>query len=150
MTGKMEAFGAAPISAKDLRMRMAERDLEDAKKAMAKRKQMEAEQEEFRLYFMSSDVTEQDRERIRRRAMRLADQGQTEICVLSFPSDFCSDGGRAINNNLPEWPGTLAGRAAKLYALWEQNAKPLGYKLEARVLNYPKGIIGDIGLYVMW
>ena len=75
MTDKKEAFGAAPISASDLRRRMAERELEDAKKAMAKRKQMEEEQEEFRRYFMSSEVTEQDRQRIRQRAMRIADQG---------------------------------------------------------------------------
>ena len=150
MAEKSEAFGAAPISASDLRRRMADRELEDAKKAMAKRKQMEDEQEEFRRYFMSSEVTEQDRQRIRQKAMRLADQGQTEICILSFPSDFCSDGGRAINNHLPDWPDTLTGRAAKLFQLWEQNAKPMGYRLEARVLNYPKGIIGDIGLYVMW
>lgn len=150
MTDKTEPFGAAPITAKDLRNRMAERELADAKKAMAKRKQMEEEQEEFRLYFMSSEVTEQDRQRIRQKALRLADQGQRELCVLSFPSDFCSDGGRAINNNLPDWPSTLTGRAAKLFTLWEQNAKPMGYRLEARVLNYPKGIIGDIGLYVLW
>jgi len=150
MTENKDDFGAAPISATDLRKRMADRELEDAKKAMAKRKQMEAEQDEFRRYFMSSDVTEQDRQRIRQRAMRLAEQGQTEICILSFPSDFCSDGGRAINVDLQDWPSTLTGRAAKLFELWEQNAKPMGYRLEARVLNYPKGIIGDIGLYVTW
>jgi hypothetical protein len=150
MTDKKEAFGPTPISASDLRMRMAEREMEDSEKAMAKRKEMEAEQEEFRKYFMSSEVTDNDRQRIRQRALQLAEQGQTEICILSFPSDFCSDGGRAINNNLPDWTNTLTGRAEKLYALWEQNAKPMGYKLEARVLNYPNGIIGDIGLYVTW
>ena len=150
MVEKQEAFAAAPVTASELRLRMAERELADAKKAMQKRKQIEAEHEEFRNYFMNSDVTDDDRRRIRQKAMRLAEQGQTEMCVLSFPSDFCSDGGRAINNSHSDWPSTLTGRAAKLFAVWEKNAKPLGYRLEARVLNYPKGIIGDIGLYVLW
>ena len=150
MTENEDVLGPAPISAKDLRMRMAEKELEDAKKAMAKRKRMEQEQEEFRHYFMTSDVTDQERQRIRSKAQRLAENGQTEMCIGTFPSDFCTDGGRAINNNLPDWPSTLTGRAAKAYELWEKNAKPLGYKFEARVLNYPKGIIGDIGLYVKW
>jgi hypothetical protein len=138
------------ISAKELRARMAEKELEQAKKAIARRDHVEKEAAEFKDYFMRSEVTDDDRRRVRERVARLAEQGQTEMCVLSFPSDFCSDGGRAINNFEPDWHKTLTGRAAKIFALWEQNAKPLGYKLEARVLNYPKGIIGDIGLYVRW
>jgi hypothetical protein len=37
-----------------------------------------------------------------------------------------------------------------MYDRWRTNAKPLGYKLKAEVLNYPKGIIGEIGLFVEW
>ena len=152
MSDQKEAFGTPPerLSAEKLRMRMAEKELEEARKAVEKRSKLEAEQKEFRDYFMDSEVTDKDRERIRQKALRLADQGQTELCVLSFPASFCSDGGRAINNNLPDWQKTLTGRAEKMFALWETNAKPLGYKLEARVLNYPKGMIGDIGLFVLW
>ena len=69
---------------------------------------------------------------------------------MSFPSDLCSDGGRAINNNFPDWPETLTGRAAKLFKLWEERGKDEGFKLQARVLNYPEGIISDIGLFLMW
>ena len=84
------------------------------------------------------------------KVLRLAEQGQSEICLISFPASYCSDGGRAINNSLPNWPDTLTGLAEKGYKLWEKNGKPLGYKLEARVLNYPKGLIGDIGLFMTW
>lgn len=150
MTEQKEEFGPPRITAKDLRMRMAEHEMEDAKKAMAMRQRIAAEQEEFRKYFMNSDVTEDDRQSIRDKVARMADQGQSEMCVLTFSSDFCSDDGRAINNFMPDWPSTLTGRAAKLYELWVKNAKPLGFKLEARVLNYPNGIIGDIGLFVKW
>lgn len=150
MANQKDDVGASPMSAKELRARMAEKELEQAGKAMERHKQAEKEASEFKDYFMNSEVTDDDRRRLREKAARLAEQGQTEICVLTFPSDFCNDGGRAINNFEPEWPQSLTGRAQKLYALWEQNAKPLGYRLEARVLNYPKGIIGDIGLFVRW
>ena len=150
MANERDPVDSPPMSAQQLRARMAEKELEQAKKAMARHEQAQKEAAEFKDYFMTSAVTDDDRRRIREKAGRLAEQGQTEICVLTFPSDFCNDGGRAINNFDPNWPKSLTGRAEKMYALWEQNAKPLGYKLEARVLNYPKGIIGDIGLYVRW
>ena len=149
MSQEDEAIGS-PLTAQTLRLRMAERELEEARKALEKEKKLDAEEEEFRAYFMNSEVSESDRQRLRDKVMRLADQGHSELCVLTFPASFCSDGGRAINNFESDWPRSLTGRAAKLHAIWEQNAKPLGFKLEARVLNYPKGKIGDIGLYVLW
>ncbi len=123
---------------------------EEPKRVKEKHARAEKEAAEFKDYFMSSEVTEDDRPRIEAKIKRLAGQGRTEMCVLTFPSDFCSDGGRSVNNFDPDWKGTLTGRAAKTYNLWEQVGKPLGFKLEARVLNYPKGIIGDIGLFVRW
>lgn len=150
MTEPLEEFRAPQITAADLKMRMAEHELDDEKKAMAMRQKIAKEQEEFRLYFMSSEVTEEDRRSIRSKITQLAERGQSEMCVLTFSSDLCSDGGRAINNFFPDWPTTLTGRAAKLYEIWERNVKQLGFKLEARVLNYPEGIIGDIGLFLKW
>lgn len=139
-----------PITAQQLRLRMAEAELEAAKKALGKQEKLKSEQKEFQDYFMNSEVTEADRHRIRDRVMRMAEQGHSEMCVLTFPGSLCADGGRAINNFEASWPESLTGRAAKLYGLWEANAKHLGFKLDARVLNYPKGLIGDIGLYVRW
>ena len=139
-----------PVSAQELRLRMAEKELGEARKALENQKKLEAEQAEFRDYFMNSEVTERDRHRIRDKVFRMADQGHSELCVLTFPASFCSDGGRAINNFEADWHRSLTGRAAKLFDLWESNAKPLGFKLQARVLNYPKGLIGDIGLFVLW
>ena len=139
-----------PLSAQELRLRMAETELEEARKALKKQEKLKAEQAEFHDYFMKSEVSEGDRRRIRDKVLRMADQGHSELCVLTFPAGFCEDRGRAINNFEPDWHKSLTGRAAKLYELWERNAKPLGFKLEARVLNYPKGLIGDIGLFVLW
>jgi len=139
-----------PITAQQLRLHMAEKELEEAKKALDKQKKLEAERQAFEDHFMRSDVTEADRAKIRDKVLRMAEQGHSELCVLTFPATFCSDGGRAINNFEADWPTTLTGRAAKLYQLWEANARDMGYRVEARVLNYPKGLIGDIGLFMLW
>ena len=150
MSSKANEATPAQISAKELRMKMAQRQMEEAEKALKQQRQNAEELEEFEKHFMTSEVTDEDRRQIREKVYRLAEQGQTELMILSFPSDFCSDGGRAINNHEAGWPKSLTGRAQQIFELWEQNAKPLGFKLEARVLNYPKGIIGDIGLFVLW
>ena len=150
MTDENQPAGGSPKSAKEIRSLMAEKEMEEAKRAQQRHQRAEKEAAEFKDYFMSSEVTDEDRQRIAAKIERLAGQGQTEMCVLTFPSDFCSDGGRAVNNFLPQWQDTLTGRAAGIFKLWEEVGKPLGFKLEARVLNYPKGIIGDIGLFVRW
>jgi hypothetical protein len=46
--------------------------------------------------------------------------------------------------------GSLTGFAKAFYDAYEDLAKPQGYKIIAKVLNYPNGMIGDIGLYVSW
>ena len=150
MTNQNDSTEPSGKSAEEIRALMAEKEQEEAKKTQQKQARAEKEAAEFKDYFMSSEVTDDDRQRIGAKIERLAGQGQTEMCVLTFPSDFCSDGGRAINNSLPDWEGTLTGRAAGIYKLWNEVGKPLGFSLEARVLNYPKGIIGDIGLFVKW
>jgi len=138
------------MSAQDLRKHMAEIESRKAMEAMAKAKARATEKEEFKNYFLKTDVTENDRNRIRQMVFRMAERGESECLVIQFPAEFCSDGGRRINNDDPEWPDSLTGRARKLFEIWETNAKPLGYKLEARILNYPGGKIGDVGLFVKW
>jgi hypothetical protein len=61
-----------------------------------------------------------------------------------------SDGGRAINVREPEWPTTLRGEPAELYQRWGRDLKPQGFYLEARVLEFPDGFPGDIGLFLVW
>ncbi len=138
------------ISAEELRSTMAQKQAEEAEKKQQEKAKHDEELKELETFFMTSKITDEERQRFREKVYRLAEQGQSELMVFSFPSDFCSDGGRAINNNLPDWPESLTGRAKQAFELWEQNAKPMGYKLDARVLNYPGGIIGEIGLFISW
>ncbi len=138
------------ISAEELRAKMAKKQAEEAERKLQAKGKHEEELKELETYFMTSKITDEERRQFRQKVYRLAEQGQSELMVFSFPSEFCSDGGRAINNKEPDWPESLTGRAKQAFDLWEQNSKHLGFKLEARVLNYPKGIIGEIGLFVMW
>jgi CBS domain-containing protein len=83
-------------------------------------------------------------------AREAAGAGATEWLVLRFPNQLCSDGGRAINITDEGWPATLRGEAAELYLRWEQELKPAGFGLSAHVLEFPGGMPGDIGLFLVW
>jgi CBS domain-containing protein len=84
------------------------------------------------------------------KAHRAAEKGEKEFMLLRFPSQLCSDGGRAINSTLSEWPQTLRGEVAELYLRWERDLKPRGFRLGARVLDFPSGMPGDVGLFLVW
>jgi len=79
-----------------------------------------------------------------------AERGALEFMLLRFPSQLCSDSGRAINASEPDWPDTLRGEAAELYLHWARDLKPQGFRLAARVLDYPGGMPGDVGLFLAW
>jgi len=83
-------------------------------------------------------------------AKQAAENGATEFMILRFPSQLCSDRGRAINNTDPTWPATLRGEAAEIYLRWQRDLKPHGLHLAARVLDFPGGVPGDIGLFLHW
>jgi hypothetical protein len=83
-------------------------------------------------------------------ARQAAERGEKEFLLLRFPSLLCSDGGRAINAPEPDWPATLRGEAAEIYLRWERDLKPGGFRLSARVLDFPGGMPGDVGLILSW
>jgi CBS domain-containing protein len=84
------------------------------------------------------------------RARQSAEQGEKEFMLLRFPSQLCSDSGRAINISEARWPETLRGEAAELYLRWEHDLKPHGFPLGARFLDFPGGMPGDVGLFLFW
>jgi hypothetical protein len=78
------------------------------------------------------------------------ESGQREVMLVSFTSDFCTDGGRRINNRLPGWHDTLPTGARIFLDFWHDVLQRGGFGLGARVLNFPGGVLGDIGLFVTW
>jgi CBS domain-containing protein len=83
-------------------------------------------------------------------AREAAERGQKQLMLLRFPSELCSDGGRAINVTEADWPSTLRAEAAETYLRWERDLKPRGFHLMASVLDFPNGMPGDIGLFLGW
>jgi hypothetical protein len=83
-------------------------------------------------------------------ARQSAEQGEKEFMLLRFPSQLCSDSGRAINVSEAHWSETLRGEAGELYLRWQRDLKPLGFPLGARFLDFPGGMPGDIGLFLVW
>jgi hypothetical protein len=141
---------AIPLSAEALRMSILQKEME---KMDAERKAKEAEETklaDFTADFLHKHVSEDEIAMVRRLIANAVKDGKMEAMVYSFPSDLCTDSGRAINNNDPRWPETLQGKAKEFFERYESLAKPQGYKLKAMVINFPGGIPGDIGLFLNW
>jgi CBS domain-containing protein len=83
-------------------------------------------------------------------ARQSAERGEKEFMLLRFPSQLCSDGARAINTSKADWSDSLRGEAAELYLRWEHDLKPHGFPLGARLLDFPGGMPGDVGLFLLW
>ena len=84
------------------------------------------------------------------RALEAAARGEKEFLLLRFPSELCEDGGRMINAPDPDWPSTLRGPAADVFARWQDELKTRGFGLTARILEFPGGFPGDAGLCLTW
>jgi hypothetical protein len=141
---------AGPISAEQLRMSILQKEMD---KMDLERKAREAEEKRLAAFtqeFLHKHVSEDELAMVRRLVMNAVKDGKMEAMVYAFPSDLCTDSGRAINNYDPNWPSTLQGKAKEFFERYEKLAKPQGYRLKAMVVNFPGGVPGDIGLFLNW
>ena len=46
--------------------------------------------------------------------------------------------------------GDAAGRVRQVHDFWKNNLKAGGFKFTARIINYPGGMPGDVGLFFSW
>jgi hypothetical protein len=121
----------------------------DARESAAQREAAERQRERVKA-LVQEHIDEESWRRLLHQAREAAELGAKEFLLLRFPSGLCSDGGREINAPLPEWPKTLRGEAAEIYLRWERDLKPRGFHLAARVLDFPGGMPGDVGLFLVW
>ena len=147
---KPSADGDHIPSADEMRMTLVKKQMEE----MEKRERAKAAEEnslaDFADAFLTQHVTQAERDMIRRISMNAMKDGKLEAMVYSFPSDLCTDRGRAINNMDPNWPETLQGKAKELYDRFQTIAKPKGYKLKAMIISFPGGVPGDVGFFLDW
>ncbi len=99
---------------------------------------------------IDTHISDKEWNRLVHNAREAAERGASEFLLLRFPHQLCSDGGRAVNAPDPEWPRTLRGEAAEMYLRWERELRPRGFHLAARVVDFPDGMPGDIGLFLVW
>lgn len=138
------------VSAADLRKRISDKLIAKARERAEKARALDEVKNKAYREFMERRFTEDDRIRIRRRIEKAAEQGLFELEILKFPSEYLEDHGRRINNGDRDWPEHLCGYAKAFYDAFQTLGQPQGYRLIARVLNYPRGMIGDIALVVSW
>lgn len=134
----------------DLEMIASDAEMEELNRERALKKQQELQSDELRKAFMVRRVAPEAVERINNAVRIAAQNGQHHLQVITFPSSYCSDGGRRINIADPEWPNTLTGFAKDAYDFFDHELRPLGYKLRAEIINFPGGMPGDVALSLAW
>ena len=108
------------------------------------------ERRQLREAFMGREIQPDGRDRLRKALVAAAERGARELQVLTFPSELCTDRGRAINNGDADWPKTLVGYAARAYEFYHAELQPHGYRLRAEILNFPGGMPGEVGITLSW
>jgi hypothetical protein len=121
--------------------------MEEERKRKEKQKR---EQRELHEAFMARDIHPQVMDRLNKAVRLAAEQGLKEVQIVAFPASFCNDGGRRINNMLPDWPESLEGFGKRAYEFYVQELRPLGYKMHAQVIDFPGGMPGEIALFLKW
>jgi hypothetical protein len=96
------------------------------------------------------EITHERREAFINSVKRAAESGGDELLIGRFPSELCTDHGRAINNAEEGWPDTLVGLPRQVYEVWKEKLQPLGYHLKAMIIDWPGGFPGDVGMYLTW
>ncbi len=139
-----------PVSAEALRMMMLEKQMKEMDEQMARQKLEQQKRAQFAEDFLKGHLGEEERAMIRRVVMQAVTAGKLEALVYTFPSELCTDSGRAINSADPDWPSTLQGKAKELFEVYKTNAQPQGYKLKAAIINFPGGMPGDVGFFLSW
>ena len=93
-----------PLSVKDLKQIADAKETAKLQEILARRKKEDDEEKRARQDFMEREIRPDGIERFNGWVRRAAEQGQSEIEILRFPSQYCTDHGRAINNLEDGWP----------------------------------------------
>jgi hypothetical protein len=139
-------------SAKDFMQKLALAEAEEASKQARKMAEAEAQMKALLDQFTQPSGVS-DEEGIGRAIAiieRAVSNGKTEVQVIRFPNQLCTDRGRAINQQERGWENTLTGRPKEIYQLWAKYFRERGYKLRVEVVDFPGGVPGDIAMTLKW
>ncbi len=141
---------AGMLRPQDLELISSESEAQKMDEERRIKQKKEQQQSDLRAAFLSQEVHPEVIERINNAVSIAAKQGLHQLQVMTFPSKYCTDGGRSINVADPDWPSTLDGFAKKAYEFYAKELRPLGYKLHAEIINFPDGLPGDVAMYLKW
>jgi hypothetical protein len=147
---KRKIHGWSPTSRRFENDSLRRRDGAGGTRTTPKAEEAGAKDAQLREAFMSRQVAPEAIERINNAISVAARNGQHRLQVITFPSSYCSDGGRRINIADPEWPTTLTGFANDAYEFYNKELRPLGYILQAEIITFPGGMPGDVALSLAW
>ena len=138
------------ITPDELRRIADEKEMEKAREALEKKRNVEDEQHKLRDSFMTQEIHPDVFERVSKVVRSAAERGEREVMVVRFPSTYCTDGGRAINNFEAGWENTLTGLPKEIFEFWQKHLQSRGYKIRYQIVNFPNGMPGDIGITLSW
>jgi hypothetical protein len=139
-----------PPSASELRALLVREEEHAAAAGQQERQAAEVRRREEIERVRRSGLSPDDIRAIVQRCTDAARAGYEQVVAYRFPSEVCSDGGRAINNDDRDWAASLTGQPRAVYEYWQNVLHPAGYRLRARILNYPGGVPGDAGFILSW
>jgi hypothetical protein len=134
----------------DLRKAAQAKEVERAQQIVEADRRRADERRQLQEAFMNRQIQADGKDRLHKALLTAAERGETHLQVFTFPSELCTDGGRAINNSDPHWPDTLVGYAKRAYEFYKVELQPQGYRLRAEILNFPGGVPGDVGVTLAW
>jgi len=142
-----------------------QRDREAAEQLQQRRNEELAQfRQRLENFQLTDDIIKSGMDRIR----RAFERGETELMISAFPCAFCTDQGRAVLNEgappinkpskeelaaraeEPEWLATMPAGVRKVFDFWKSDLKNGGFKFVAKIINFPDGKPGDVGLFISW
>lgn len=138
------------IKPEELRKATLAKEAERAHQIAEADKRREEERKHLQEAFMNQQIQPDGIAHFRAALLLAAERGDNHLQVFTFPSELCTDGGRAINNGDPNWPTTLVGFAQRAFEFYKTELQPHGYRVRAEILNFPGGKPGDVAVTLSW
>jgi vacuolar-type H+-ATPase subunit I/STV1 len=138
------------LKAKDLLEIIGDAESKKMDEERRKKEKRDRQLKDLRDAFMSREIHPEVMDRLNKAVRIAAEQGLRQVEIITFPATYCNDRGRRINNQLPDWPESLEGFAKRAYDFYHKELRPLGYKLNAEVLNFAGEVPGDIAMTLKW
>jgi hypothetical protein len=138
------------VSAHAFRDLVARFEQYEAQRRHAAQNQVMAKHEKETRELLTARLSDEAWHRMLSESRAAAHNGRDEHLLLEFPCELCTDHGRSVNAPDPNWPATLRGIAAEVFMRWKNELRPQGFGLHARVLDFPDGVPGRVGLFLAW